>query len=67
MTRTLRLRREALTELAGDDLTAVAGGEYRYTNTAPSCGCTGTIDDIDLTVVTRLSLDSRYCRTFPYC
>lgn len=56
--RTLRLRRESLTDLNGDDLAAVAGGEYRYTNDALTCTCR---DWVDLTPLTCA------CNTFPNC
>lgn len=37
MTRTLALRREALAELTGDDLSAVAGGIREYSNNGITC------------------------------
>lgn len=37
MTRTLSLRREALADLTGDDLAAVAGGAREYTGDAVTC------------------------------
>lgn len=67
MSRTLRLRREALTELAAGDLAAVAGGN-EYSRDAFTCGVRECYTDaVDLSPLTRLTLDSAYCRTFPYC
>lgn len=68
MKRTLSLTREALARLTGDDLVAVVGGAA-YSNQGPTCGgvreCAGTV--VDPSPLTQLTLDSRYCNTFPYC